>query len=156
MENGIKQNEMYKIAEVEVSYRTKVKASDRPKVIRAEDAYKIFLQKWDRNKIELLEEFKVMYLNRASHVMFIYDLSSGGLTGTIADPRLIFVIALQTAACNILLAHNHPSGNLKPSSADEEITIKIKEAGKLLDIKLLDHLIVSEEGFYSFADEGLI
>jgi DNA repair protein RadC len=89
-------------------------------------------------------------------VLGIYEVSTGGMTGTVADPKLIFAAALKGAACGIILAHNHPSNNLKPSISDEQLTTKIKEGGKLLDIKLLDHLIISSEGYYSFADEGLL
>ena len=156
MENGTKQNEIYKIAEVEISYRTKVKPSERPRVGDSKDAYQMFLQQWDVNKIELLEQFYVMYLNRTNKVITIYELASGGIDGVVADPRLIFSIGLKIAACSIMLAHNHPSGNLKPSKADEDLTQKIKQAGKFLDIKLLDHLILTEERYFSFADEGLI
>jgi DNA repair protein RadC len=83
-------------------------------------------------------------------------LSHGGLTGTIADPRIILKKALEENAVSIILGHNHPSGNLRPSKADEEFTLKIKEGAKYLDIKLLDHIIVSEEGYFSFADKGLL
>ena len=97
-----------------------------------------------------------MLLNRANKVLGIYEVSTGGMTGTVADPKLIFVAALKAGACNIMLVHNHPSGNLKPSKQDEQLTYKIKEGGKLLDIVLLDHLIISNEGYFSMQDEGLI
>ena len=86
----------------------------------------------------------------------IFEVSTGGVTGTVADPKIISVAALKANACNIIISHNHPSGNLQPSKADIEITEKIKMAGQLLEIKLFDHIIVSSEGYYSFADEGLI
>ena len=156
MENGTKQNEVYQIAEVEVSYRTKVKASERPRVRDSKDCCQMFLQKWDMDKIELLEQFYVMYLNRAHKVLAIYELASGGFNGVVADPRLMFTVALKIAASSIVVAHNHPSGNIRPSKADEDLTQKINEAGKFLDIKLIDHLIVTEERYFSFADEGLI
>jgi DNA repair protein RadC len=89
-------------------------------------------------------------------VLGIFEVSSGGVTGTVADPKLIFVAALKANACAIVISHNHPSGNLKPSQQDEQLTQKINQAGKFLDIKLLDHIIVTSEGYYSFADEGLI
>lgn len=98
-----------------------------------------------------------MYLNRANRVIGVYKVSVGGITGTVADPRLILSVALKSAATSIILAHNHPSGNLKPSRADLELTTKIKTAAQLMDITVLDHLIVtSDEGFLSFADEGLM
>lgn len=145
------------VAEVELIYKSKVKASDRPKVTTSLDAFKLFKQHWDKNKIEFIEQFKVLFLNRANKVLGIFELSTGGVTGTIADPKLIFMAALKLNACNIILCHNHPSGNLKPSSADEQLTQKIKEAGKYLDLPVIDHLIISgEDSYYSFADEGLL
>jgi DNA repair protein RadC len=156
MEKKVKQSEFYQIGEIEVIYKNKVKASQRPMIKDSWDAYKLFLQKWNENKIELVEQFMVMYLNRANHVLLIHEISSGGMTGTVADPRIILAIALKIAAVNMILAHNHPSGNLTPSRADEELTQKIKEAGKYFDIKVLDHLILSSDGCYSFADEGIL
>jgi DNA repair protein RadC len=98
----------------------------------------------------------IMLLNRANRVIGVYKVSNGGLTGTVADIRLIFVAALKAAAGSIILAHNHPSGNLNPSGEDSRLTQKIKDAGKLLDIQVLDHLILSKEGYFSFADQGMI
>ncbi len=152
----IKLEALNQIAEVELIYRSKVKVSERPKITHSKDAYIIFKNNWDENKIELQEQFKVMLLNRANKVLGIYEVSTGGMTGTVADPKLIFAAALKAAACGIILVHNHPSNNLKPSISDEQLTTKIKEGGKLLDIKLLDHLIISSEGYLSMADEGLV
>jgi DNA repair protein RadC len=156
MEESMKPSLFNQVAEVELIYKSKIKASDRPKIMHSKDAYVIFKEYWDENKIELQEQFKVMLLNRANKVLGIYEVSTGGMTGTVADPRLIFIAALKAGACNIMLVHNHPSGNLKPSRQDEELTHKIKEGGKLLDIQLLDHLIISNEGYLSMQDEGLI
>ena len=102
------------------------------------------------------EVFAVIFLNRANKIKHFEIVSEGGITGTVADPRVILKKALQEDAVSIVLCHNHPSGNLRPSRADEELTRKIKEAAQYLDIKLLDHIIVSNEGFYSFADEGIL
>jgi DNA repair protein RadC len=102
------------------------------------------------------EAFWVAYLNRANKLIRSECISTGGITGTVADPRIILKKALDLRAVNMILCHNHPSGNLRPSKADEEITFKIKNAAALLDIQVLDHIIVSIEGFFSFADEGLI
>ena len=102
------------------------------------------------------EVFAVVFLNRANKVKHFEIISRGGITGTVADPRLILKKALEEGATSIVLTHNHPSGNLKPSKADEEITEKIKQAAGYFDIKVLDHIIVSDEGYYSFADEGII
>ena len=102
------------------------------------------------------EFFGVVYLNQANRVNHFEIVSQGGITGTVADPRIILKKALEKNAVSLILCHNHPSGSLKPSKADQELTIKIKEAAKFFDIKVLDHLIVSDEGYYSFADEGLM
>ncbi len=152
----IKLELLNQIAEVELIYRSKVKASDRPKITRSNDAYELFMKYWDENKLEFVEQFKVMLLNKANRVLGICEISTGGISGTVADPKLIFMAALKTNASFIVIAHNHPSGNLKPSRQDEELTAKIKEGGKFLDLPLLDHLIITDEGFFSFADEGLL
>ncbi|MBA2248691.1 MAG: DNA repair protein RadC [Chitinophagaceae bacterium] len=102
------------------------------------------------------EVFAVVFLNRANKINHFEIISKGGLTGTVADPRIILKKALEEDATSIVLCHNHPSGNLKPSKADEDLTNKIKEAAKYFDIRVMDHLIVSEEGYYSFADEGML
>ena len=102
------------------------------------------------------EVFAVVFLNRANKVNHFEIVSEGGITGTVADPRVILKKALEEDAVSIILCHNHPSGSLKPSKADEELTQKIKEASRYFDIKVLDHIIVSEEGYFSFADEGLL
>jgi DNA repair protein RadC len=102
------------------------------------------------------EVFAVVFLNRAHKINHFEIISRGGITGTIADPRIILRRALEEDAVNIILCHNHPSGNLKPSKSDQELTNRIKEAARYFDIKVLDHIIVSEEGYYSFADNGLL
>ncbi len=102
------------------------------------------------------EVFAVLFLNQANRVNHFEIISRGGITGTVADPRIILKKALEEDAVSIILCHNHPSGNLKPSRADEELTQKIKEAARFLDIKVIDHIIVSEMGYFSFADEGLL
>ena len=102
------------------------------------------------------EVFAVVFLNRANKINHFQIISKGGITGTVADPRIILKKALEEDATSIVLCHNHPSGNLLPSRADEELTKKIKEAASYFDIKVIDHIIVSEEGFYSFADEGML
>lgn len=107
-------------------------------------------------KIELMEKFKCMFLNRANRVLGIYELSTGGISGTVADSRLVFAAALKINSSKIIISHNHPSGNLKPSKEDENLTARLKEGGRLLDIPILDHLIITREGYFSFADEGLL
>lgn len=102
------------------------------------------------------EVFAVMFLNRANKINHFEIVSEGGITGTVADPRIILKKALEEDAVSIILCHNHPSGSLKPSRADEDLTHKIKEAAKYFDIRVLDHMIVSDAGYFSFADEGLL
>jgi DNA repair protein RadC len=156
MEKKTLQEMMSHVAEVELVYRSKVKASDRPLISSSSDAYDLLKELWEEGKMDLVEQFKVLFLNRANRVLCLYNVSSGGITGTVADPRLIYTAALKVNAVSIVLSHNHPSGSLKPSRQDEELTQKIKSAGSFLDIKVLDHVILSSEGYYSFADEGLL
>jgi DNA repair protein RadC len=156
MENEAAKPVWYELAEVELVYKSKVKPSQRPLISSSDDLYKILMQCWDKGRIEMVEEFKVVYLNRANKVIGVMDASSGGITGTVADPRIILAAAVKCCAVNLMLAHNHPSGSLKPSRADEQLTVKIKEAARFLDITVLDHIIMSTEGYYSFADEGLL
>jgi DNA repair protein RadC len=150
------QPEWSKVAEVELVYKTKVKASERPLIKISKDCYQTFLKVWDENKLEMQEEFKVLLINRANRVTGVYEASAGGITGTVADPRLILAAAIKGLAVGIVLAHNHPSGNLKPSLADEQLTAKIKTAASYHDIRVLDHIIVTADAYYSFADEGLL
>lgn len=156
MEKKIIMEVLSKVAEVELVYKSKVKACERPQISSSSDAYELLKAVWEEGKMDLVEQFKVLFLNRAGRVLCVYNVSSGGITGTVADPRLIYSAALKINAVSLILSHNHPSGHLKPSRQDEELTQKIKCAGAFLDIKVLDHLIVSSEGYYSFADEGLL
>jgi len=146
---------MNKISEIQISYRPSI--GRKPIIVSAYDAFTELKSFYDDSTIGLKESFYVMYLNQSNRVLGVYPLSTGGVTGTIADPRLIFSVALKINAAGIILSHNHPSGNLSPSKADKDLTDKIKEGAKLLDIKLLDHIIVTPENtYYSFADEGLL
>ncbi len=147
---------MYAVAEIQLTYKSNVKPSLRPGISVSKDAYNVLVENWDSSKIEFVEQFKVMLLNRANKVLGICEVSTGSSTGTVADPKLIFAAALKANACGIILAHNHPSGNLKASQADLDLTKKMKEGGKFLEIQVLDHIIVTSEGYYSFADEGLM
>jgi DNA repair protein RadC len=148
--------EWTRVAEVELIYKTTVKASERPKISSVKDCYQLLKKLWNENTIEMQEQFKVLLLNRSNKVIGVYEASSGGLTGTVADPRLILAAAIKSLAVSIILSHNHPSGNLKPSKADEELTQKIKVAASYHDIRVIDHIIITSEGYYSFADEGLL
>lgn len=155
-QSSVQLPEWTRVAEVQLVYKTKIKASERPKVNSSKDIYHILRQLWDDNKIEMLEEFKVLLLNRGNRIIGVYEVSTGGITGTVADPRLILAAALKSLSVSIVLCHNHPSGNLIPSRADEQLTRKIKEAAAFHDITVLDHVIITSEAYYSFADEGLL
>lgn len=156
MKKELMQSDWNMVSEIELVYRSKVKPSQRPQLKRVVDVFELLKQNWDANKIELVEQFKVILMNRNQRVLGIYEASTGGVSGTVADPKLIFIAALKMNACNLIVAHNHPSGNLEPGEADKRVTQKIKEGANLLDMKLLDHIIITAEGCYSFADEGLL
>lgn len=123
------------------------------KIQKSDEAYAVFKTIWS-SQIETREEMYLLLLDNSNHILGYNILSSGGITGTVADLRLIFSVALESLATKIMLAHNHPSGNLTPSEADTAITRKVYNAGKILDITLLDHLIITVDGYYSFADNG--
>lgn len=106
--------------------------------------------------MELQEQFKIILLNRNNRVIGVCEVSRGGMSGTLVDAKLVFGIALTAGACALVLAHNHPSGNLTPSKMDLQLTAKLKEGGKLLDVAVYDHLIISAEGYLSLADKGLM
>ena len=133
--------------------RKELEGNEKPKIAGSRDVYELL-------KSDLLdiahEEFWILLLNRANRVIKKSQISQGGVAGTVADPKIIFKLALEELASGIILAHNHPSGNLTASQADIDLTKKLKEAGKLLDIQVLDHLIVAGQKYFSFADEGLI
>ena len=148
--------ESLQASKISVAYRPHIKPSDRLKISSAQQAYQLVLKAWDKNLIEYSEQFKIILLNRANKVIGISSISEGGISSTIVDPKVIFAIALKTGASAIIMIHNHPSGNLNPSEADIKLTDRMVKAGKFLDINIYDHLIISNEGYYSFADEGLI
>jgi len=137
------------IEEVKLTYKNKLRAHERPKISCPEDAYKVFLESWDHDQIELLEECKAMFLDRQLRLMSIASISKGGLSGTVVDLRLVFAMALKRRANSLILAHNHPSGNLKPSQADIDLTRQFQKAGEILQLPVEDHLIVTTEGYTS-------
>ncbi len=141
-------------AALELGRRRQASAVLEKSVIKTSSDIAHYLQ--SKLKDHRHEVFAVLFLNRANKINHFEIISEGGITGTIADPRIILRKALEEDAVNIILCHNHPSGSLKPSRADEELTKKIKEAARYFDITVLDHLIVSETGYFSFADEGLL
>ncbi|WP_166924535.1 JAB domain-containing protein [Flavobacterium poyangense] len=153
----VQEKQDWRIAsEIELIYKTKVKLSERPKITSSGAAYKLALKSWDLNKIEFMEQFKILLLNKSNIVLGIYEMSTGGITGTVVDLRLLFSAALKANATALIMVHNHPSGKTLPSTIDKRITKLAKEAGIILDIEVVDHLIICSEGYYSFADNGLI
>lgn len=143
---------MNQVAEIGIYYKSS--SDEKFKIKTSDDAFKLFIDSWDMNTIELQEEFKVMLLNNSNEVLGIFPLSKGGITACLVDVRLIFACALKANATHIIVSHNHPSGKLTPSVKDEEITQKIKSACRLLDIDLLDHIIITTKGYYSFMEVG--
>ncbi len=156
MESNQGYSNNYQVAEIGLVYKNVIDLQCRPQVTCSKVAYELLLASWNKDTIELQESFKVLLLNRNSKVLGIYEMSLGSTCGTLVDPKLIFTAALKAAACTIIIAHNHPSGNTKPSEADKQLTQKISDGAKLLDIRLIDHIIVTCNGYCSFGDEGLI
>ena len=145
----------YKVSEISIIY--KPKRGHRPQITCSQDAFTVLTKIYDWDTIEAYETFWMLLLNRANRVIGAYKVSDGGIAGTVVDAKLIFSVAVKALACSIVFSHNHPSGSLNPSQADIDLTKKLAEAGKVLDIVVVDHiLIVADGGYYSFADESLI
>lgn len=143
-----------KFEEVHLVYRNKTKAKDRPSAKSPIEAHEILRESWDMSQIEMLEESKILLLDNKLRLMSIALISKGGFSETIVDPRLVFSIALKRRASGIILAHNHPSGDAEPSASDIALTKKFVKAGKLLDIKVNDHLIITKDDYCSMIDGG--
>jgi DNA repair protein RadC len=142
------------IAEIQISYSSSVKKKDRVQISNSQEAYVALLNHWKDSHIELKEDFKILLLNRANDILGIYHASTGGTSGTVVEVKQLLAVAIKANASGIILAHNHPSGNLNPSKMDLQITRKVSQACSVMDITLLDHIILTKEAFYSFADEG--
>ena len=142
------------VAEIKVFYSANL--VDKVKLTSCTEVFQFILSKWDLDIIEFQEECKIILVNRANFVLGIYELSKGGITGTVVDIRVILSVALKCNASGIILVHNHPSGNMKPSEADKKITQKLHDACELLELTLIDHFIVSKDDFYSFNQDGFI
>ena len=146
-----------KVSEIKISYKNRAREDNWHKVSSSKDAAELIFNTWDKNTLGLQESFKVLLLNNANMVKGIYELSTGGLVGTLIDIRILFSVVLKSLSVGIILTHNHPSGTLKASAADKDITNKIQEAARLLDVTVLDHIIIAPNGDYcSLADEGLL
>ena len=141
------------VSEVQISYRNKIKVADRPQIRESKDAAKIFYANWS-DDMEMVETFNILFLNRSNRAIGFFTASKGGVSGTVVDAKIIFAAAVKALACSIILAHNHPSGNRQASQTDIDLTNKLKKAGEVLDISVIDHLILTTEGYYSLADEG--
>lgn len=141
------------VSEIKLTYKNKVKAVDRPYVLSSQSAYWVLEANWS-DQMSLVEEFNILLLDRSNRVLAMCPISKGGVSGTVVDLKIVFAAAIKGRASSIILGHNHPSGNLKPSLADIELTKKIKQAGEILDIGVLDHIILSPDGeYYSFSEE---
>jgi len=150
------QNSLFMVSEIKVSYQPKFNACERPKINQSKDAYNILFNNWDQGRIEMNEQFYILLLNQANRVIGMTLISSGGFSATLIDPKLISGIALKSCASGIILCHNHPSSNLKPSQADLSLTRRLVEAGKLLDLQILHHIILTKRSYLSFGDKGLL
>lgn len=142
------------VAEISVSYSTN--QADKIKITNCRDTFDFIITNWNLDIIEFQEECKIVLVNRANFVLGIYELSKGGISGTVVDIRIILSVALKCNASGIILVHNHPSGNIIPSEADKQITKKLLNACKLLDLVLIDHFIICRNTFFSFKQEGEI
>ena len=139
-----------KVAEIKISYSSKNKG--KVKIKSSDTAYKIALANWDLNLIEYQEEVKVLLLNQSNMVLGVHELSKGGTTMSLIDIKMVLAVALKSTAQGIIVIHNHPSGDLTPSQADKMITARLKKGCTAIDLNLLDHLIITKEGYYSFKD----
>lgn len=142
------------IAALELGRRRRgAEALDRKKITSSKDVFEYFFALIGDFTYE---SFYILLLNRANKIIRHVEISEGGISGTVADPKKIFKMALENNATSIILSHNHPSGSVKPSDADIRLTKKLKSAGEMLDVPVLDHIIIGDEKYYSFADEGII
>jgi DNA repair protein RadC len=145
----------FKASEVDLVYRTRIPQSELIKITCSKESFELLKRFYDPDKLEHIETSYVVLLNKAGRVLGVKKLGEGGIDHCIIDPRIVFQTALLSNATGIILSHNHPSGNRKISEADRKITKQIKEAGELLSISVLDHIIITEQDKYvSFADEG--
>lgn len=144
------------VPEIKIRYNRSSRKKFLGKITSSKDVADFIRKTFQRGEVQLQEQFIVLYLNQANEVIGYYKHTKGGINSTIADIRIVLSVALKASAVSIIISHNHPSGNTKPSDADLQLTRKIKESGKVMDINLLDHVIVTKDNYYSFADEGLL
>lgn len=146
----------YKSPLPEISLKFTNTNHNKSKITKSTDAYKTLLALYDPDTIEYIETAIVLFLNRANNTIGWFKISNGGTACAIVDSKVLYATALKSGASAYILSHNHPSGNLYPSEPDIKLTNELNQIGKLLDLKMLDHLIITPEGFYSFADQGLL
>ncbi|MFS4494700.1 JAB domain-containing protein [Maribacter sp. 2308TA10-17] len=145
------------VKEIKISYCERLGTIESESIQMSEPVAKLLYENWNKDTIGLHETFKVLLLNNANKVKGVYQASSGGLTGTLVDIRILFAVILKSLSTTIILAHNHPAGTLSPSEADIQITKRIQKAAALFDIRVLDHLIISPTGdYFSFMDNNII
>lgn len=144
------------VGEIKEVYAANIPLENMPKISSSAEVMRYAREVWEPCTLEIFECFYVFFLNRGNRVCGWSQISKGGTAGTVADPKLIFRRALMCGASGMILAHNHPSGNLTPSQADIELTKKLRDAGKFLEVQIMDHLILTPSNYMSFADEGLL
>ena len=145
------------VNEIHIRYKERIPAPFWKQITSSKDAAELLYQTWNTDTIAVHESFKIVLLNNSNKVKGIYQISQGGITGTLVDLRILFAVVLKTLSVGILLAHNHPSGKLQASQPDRDITQKIQRAAQLFDVKVLDHIIIAPNGdYFSFADQGLL
>lgn len=147
---------LYRVSEIGIYYKSRVPYRDRITINSPDVAYEILKLAWDQNRIELMEEFKILLTDSKNNCLGIVDIASGSINCCIVDTRLLFSAALKARASGIILAHNHPSGNVFPSENDKKLTQKIWQGGDILNIAIHDHLVVSSQNYYSFVENGIM
>ncbi|SNZ01739.1 JAB domain-containing protein [Flagellimonas pacifica] len=147
----------HSVNEIQISYREKLSTLQSLSLSNSQEVAQLLFKSWNNNTIGVQETFKILLLNQSNKVKGIYPLSIGGISATLVDMRILFAIVLKTLSVGIILAHNHPSGQMKASEADRQLTRKIQQGAQLFDVKVLDHIILAPDGrYYSFADNGIL
>jgi DNA repair protein RadC len=142
------------VAEIEISYKPII--TDHTVISSSSQVYELIKQRWDNVKINLQEQFAALFFNQSKKIIGWKVLSTGNMTKCVVDIKLLVSLALHCMSTHVMIFHNHPSGNLSPSQCDETLTVAVKDALKLIDVQLIDHLIITENGYFSFNDEALL
>lgn len=152
----MKSSPLPKLPEFEIKFKTKQKTSELFQINSSKDVATACRACFDADSIEWVESMIVIGLSVSNKIIGFYKISQGGITGTVCDPKVVMQFALLSNSVRLVISHNHPSGSTRPSGADKELTQKIKKAAELFDILLLDHIIITDESYFSFADEGIL